>query len=831
MQRSKPLARSVLVLCAVGLALVMLVAQMALLRNLPALATSLNRHIIQPLSRPAIRLPGHRDLPATWEQFRSRLPSLPTVSSPEAVVRAAWRQAQQAGAYHFATRIVQITHPAPAIANVGTGSRVETLYIEGDANLPKQVLFLRLWQDGGNVLRPDNTLQVRVEGDKAYGRVGDGEWQAIDNFAATIAPGNDALGFLAGVRNVHPLERLTPEIQRYRFDLDGPAFADYMRTQLEEHLRRNGELPPGVYLDTPEAYRQAVGEGEIWIDSDGLPRRLIIRMEFPQQASGERVEIKLQTDFSNFTGVTLAQAPASRAGSTPQRNITTYTLRDQVAQVGYAAVLLGLTLLMLVHRRSKRIYAAVVVAVIISLVFTPLLKSHKVAAFLSKQVAARAEWERRQRDREAAWKAQQELFGSDWDPHRDPLAGSSDQWSVTSGSLPSALSDLQSLISNFQSPTSNLQSPNLQSPISNLQPPMRALAAADEPPPDSDDDGDGLTYAQELRLGTNPQDKDSDGDGITDNAEVRGFLYNGKRWYSDPTNPDTNNDGLNDGSECAAKVLVPGENSLSPEDNACEDTDGDGVPDLFDRDNDNDSVPDRVDISPFSVVYTRSGTPFDDDNPLLLQVDDVQPGFPVLVDFQLRPVNEDHLWYAMNILDWPSGDEDGQVQRKSGNDSTYQDLGDSSPQGSNGDMRLVPMLEIEIPYKEGHYGNLPVRPGAPITRTRDLALDQWLDTSKLQPYGIAVRPLNDDGDLVAYVPLNVVQDETGGDRVAFVGRMLYWPTNTTDTGATDWGKAQKVRIVWMVQMLTDHCEPPQSGSGECTWVLDTPQVVQSYPEE
>ncbi|MCP4529061.1 MAG: hypothetical protein GY833_24590 [Aestuariibacter sp.] len=80
----------------------------------------------------------------------------------------------------------------------------------------------------------------------------------------------------------------------------------------------------------------------------------------------------------------------------------------------------------------------------------------------------------------------------------------------------------------------------------------------------------------------------------------------------------------------------------------------------------------------------------------------------------------------------------------------------TSANSDNGDIRLIPMLEIEIPYKDGHYGNLPVKEGAPITRTDEITLGQWLDTAKLVPYGISVRDMNDDGDLVAYVPLNLV---------------------------------------------------------------------------
>ncbi len=57
-----------------------------------------------------------------------------------------------------------------------------------------------------------------------------------------------------------------------------------------------------------------------------------------------------------------------------------------------------------------------------------------------------------------------------------------------------------------------------------------------------DSDGDGLTDAEELVLGTDPHNPDTDGDGLTDGEEV-------KIYKTDPLNPDTDYDGLKDGPE------------------------------------------------------------------------------------------------------------------------------------------------------------------------------------------------------------------------------------------------------------------------------------------
>ncbi len=57
-----------------------------------------------------------------------------------------------------------------------------------------------------------------------------------------------------------------------------------------------------------------------------------------------------------------------------------------------------------------------------------------------------------------------------------------------------------------------------------------------------DSDGDGLTDAEELALGTDPRNPDTDGDGLMDGEEV-------KKYKTDPLNADTDYDHLKDGAE------------------------------------------------------------------------------------------------------------------------------------------------------------------------------------------------------------------------------------------------------------------------------------------
>jgi len=100
------------------------------------------------------------------------------------------------------------------------------------------------------------------------------------------------------------------------------------------------------------------------------------------------------------------------------------------------------------------------------------------------------------------------------------------------------------------------------------------IAALDNPDVDAmgflrpDLDGDGLSDAAELAIGTDPSNPDTDGDGLMDGTEVDIAEGGG---CPDPLDPDSDGDLLLDGEEVAI-----GTSTCDP------DTDGDGVPDDID---------------------------------------------------------------------------------------------------------------------------------------------------------------------------------------------------------------------------------------------------------
>ena len=137
---------------------------------------------------------------------------------------------------------------------------------------------------------------------------------------------------------------------------------------------------------------------------------------------------------------------------------------------------------------------------------------------------------------------------------------------------------------------------------------------------DTDDDGDGLSDAQDPKPldtdndGTpNATDPDDDGDGILDTAETPGQqLDTDNDGTPNATDPDDDGDNIPDTTEQG--TLVAGVYTLPDSDNDgipdladSLDTDGDGVPDVSDADDDGDGLPDAQDPKPLDT--DNDGTP------------------------------------------------------------------------------------------------------------------------------------------------------------------------------------------------------------------------------
>ncbi len=583
---------------------------------------------------------------------------------------AAWERVRQAGSYHFDVDIIQVTTPLATVTNVGHTSTRRAFFMQGVTDLHAETMQMRLWPEGSSVLLPGEGVEMRVEQGKAYARQHNQDWEAIDSNPGAFAPGGDFLGYLVAARDLRTAGRETRTLPtgetvsftRYTFTINGPALAMQMRERLARQLTERGELPPGIALDLPKQYADMTGTGEMWVASNGLPLRQILHVQFPPHRE-QYTSAEITINFSHYAQLPRGGWAFGIEGADLALGDWGMALLPAMLALG---IVLSLTLALIMLQRSRR--AQVLAALVLSgiMILEPLLMNFKLAEFGTTQTAAAAEQEQQQQQDTARQAALSRLGQPSVNPHADPLA-------AIAQDMPAASETVQSI---GLEQTGDLGLPQL---------------------PESDDgvdtDGDGLTNTQEALLGTNPARADSDGDGLPDAAEVRGFTHANKNWYSDPNEPDSNLDGIAD-SEAATLTTVNGQPRINPRD-----TDNDGTPDIFDNDNDNDGVPNTLDLSPNRSLDQRAVLNF--------SITSLQTGLPALVDFQFRPATANHLWLAQNVLDWP---EDRQGSIQDGDSATFAsaDPQSTDPLDSQGDMRLVPMLEIRASTANGAATNLPL---------------------------------------------------------------------------------------------------------------------------
>ncbi len=314
--------------------------------------------------------------------------------------------------------------------------------------------------------------------------------------------------------------------------------------------------------------------------------------------------------------ITFAQfAPVAAGFNLANWLPTTQMLQNAI----WAALILALTTVLLRKHRSRPVYAALAGTVVLSLVTSPVLQGLKIAQFNTTQAAQAAEQRQQQSETDAQRQARDQMLSSSFDPRSSPLQPA-------------------------PAPANMAGLPNLSTLLDST----------------TDTDSDGLPDELEDRIGTSPTADDTDGDSISDAQEARGFSFGSGMWYLDPREMDSNKDGIDDRREWRRDANL----GQTPQD-----TDGDGTPDLFDADNDNDGVHDRYDLSPFQKQAALGPS-----QPFQFRVPDLQPGVPAFVEFQIRPADTKHLWYALNVLDWPNEDRKGQIQDKDG--KTFADTGD-----------------------------------------------------------------------------------------------------------------------------------------------------------
>jgi len=665
-------------------------------------------------------------------------------SGRESAIDVAVARAHAAGSYRVTADVHETLVPQASAKTIGRSDTEVSLRVEGEVQVPDRARLEMVLPGGASRrgtfgasgaapnARPE-TIELLLVEDRAF--VGHaGAWRMVDNPLAAVSPSADYLSLLATVRNVERIGEYAPAVGdramgagddsrragggapdsdagaavpgreqsghagdshgsgHYRFELDGPRYAEYLRDRMQTLLEH--ELPPGTQLRPPETYKRMTGDGELWIDRSGFPRRLVVNMQLPELDDTPRALVDMLIDYSDF-GVDLdpIEAPSpggpdgewvvpapvqegpggtSSSGNLPRAvdalAAASQRLGGMVAMLLVAA-LAGLTV---TWRRRRLVYCAVALSVVVSLLVTPLAQAASMARFSRRMSAA-----------QTLPDALGELG----------VAQSPDE--------PDRLAELAQALGGELAGTTSVAD------CSSLPPGI---------PPHGDEDSDGLDNVTERCLGTDYLNADTDSDTITDTLELQGFTTGSgdetKKWTTNPLDRDSNHDGLDDAAEWNPEWVDVKPQTL--------DFDGDGVANAWDPDNDGDGVPDALDDSPYKVLEYESTYEIQVVKPI---TDALHDDTYVYVDLQVQPRRADHLRYSTTYLDWPHDDK-GQIQ----------DLDDSKD-----DLRLIPMLELKSltePSLADEYG----------------LVVQQTDDGRSRYYRILVplMPLESNGTIVAF---------------------------------------------------------------------------------
>ncbi|MEM7798765.1 MAG: hypothetical protein AAF633_06220, partial [Chloroflexota bacterium] len=612
--------------------------------------------------------------------------------------------------------VEQTLIPRAVPENIGQSEERYDSHIQGDVVFP-DFMALNLRFEAASNMPPISLEQV---GNETYLIEGDDRTLIENPLESTLPVGSDNfIGYLYAAENVQESPSSDhPDITIYTFDINGEAYANYVARTIRENL------PPekqGAIISPAPMLKAMTGSGELWLDQDGVPRRQILNTNVPEVNArySARSEMVITFGYEEdlLDGALTALATPNK-GATGLLPASSFTLPEVAANRFTSAERVSISLIVLLISASL---GALTLAVIRQRRWIHISIPFSLAGFTFLT------------------------------PVLTPIALAN-----TASHRPQAVSLNEAL--GFEAETEEVETASTS--IEENKPYVPELApeaplqqtssGVNEDQCGSgntvdDSDSDGLTDFVERCLGTSLFSLDTDLDLLTDTLEVEGFTLNGQTWYSNPMLEDSNGDGLTDREEWVAPIGFA----------SSHDIDGDGLPNIWDRDNDGDGIEDEIDFDPFLVSEYQTSFSFES----TLDEDDFD-GYQY-IEFQVQPLDDDHLRYITTPLDW-SYDTEGNLQDR---DRSLEDI------------QLSPALKV---------------------RTTTPPSEQDRSDYGLGAFNLDARYYSrfQDGDRYdMYIVLSPIND--GGRITAFEGRAVYGPE---EIDAIDW---TSIEMVWTAAMEND----------------------------
>lgn len=681
------------------------------------------------------------------------------------------------GSYSYSARAIDTAIPLPLVENFGRTSSQSQYNIDADVNLADALTELSLTAENGNLVGGLSALYLKIEDGVVYTRpTADSEWAVSEEMDSTQTSANRPEHFLQAADNIQQIrtEAVGEETwQVYNFDVNSVRYAEMMRDMIQAELYEAGKIPEDMGIGLSDYYLDMQGNGEFWLDEEGVLRRQTIHVIYPAiPGSLDYHELEMTADYTNWVAADQVHLPAAPLQiSSIDTALVVPALKNVTLNVG-VILLTAFFALGLARAHSRRSYAVFAIVMVLLFAVQPVLETVVYAATTERHETII-----------------EELTASDSADTEEieQIRQQVEQDAVNSFNAEISPIDRAAIANHIGGLATSMYSGQQSAPL---------LAVSN-----TDTDGDGLEDHVEVnQLGLNPNNPDTDGDLISDGNEVNGFTLNGTKFYLNPLSMDSNGDGIADTMECIELINIDANGKITTNNGGanatCRDTDSDGTPDYADDDNDNDLVNDWQDTAlVHRIGDVTNGLP---NKELGLNIKGMTGGNkPLRVTVNFRPTDPNQLWYDRNFLDWPDNDLRGQYMR------VYK---------TNNDLQLVPMLQLNLPKEEAL--SLPTVPNAqPVvpTGSGDLTnanskLFTWLDKSLIDFYSMTISwvLVGSTPQLQILVPATLRNDVRTGAPSYFSSMIMYRP-NGQDLFSSG---SHQMKLAWVVMLDHDRCVVP-----------------------
>ena len=307
--------------------------------------------------------------------------------SPAQLLDDAYQRVIDAKAYEYSLEGEQTLIPRALVTMIGQSEQRVDVLVEGEVTLPDYSM-MSISMDGLG-LDPTPVAMV-IEDGKSY-LLREGEKIPTENPIGVTSPNGDYLSYLAAAKNVQRCESdsapFVTAVSCYTYNIDGPAFAEHVRLQLQANLAQTpGATALGAQVGTAPLLQQMSGEGKVWLDANGLPLRQKVDLYVPEVDMHYDADISMYIDYRfEAEAIAAATAPLSIL---PAPEVVVEAVETSIPHLFVLILFLTIGFILIFLRHRRWMYSFVALSVTFILVMTPVLQIVNLDLFFMRRAHA-----------------------------------------------------------------------------------------------------------------------------------------------------------------------------------------------------------------------------------------------------------------------------------------------------------------------------------------------------------------------------------------------------------------------------------------------------------